>query len=212
MEVLVAGAHGQVGQRVCRLLVQGGHGARALIRNPDQVPGVAELGAAPVVADLEQELDHSVVDGCDAIIFSAGAGPGSGAERKETVDFGGAVKLVDAADARGVRRYVMVSAMGASDPEGAAESIRPYVSAKARADERLIRSGLLYTIVRPGGLIDEPGTGTIQAAPSLGRRGKVPRDDVAQTVVACLEERNTIDKTFEVLAGDVPIREALRAL
>lgn len=212
MEVLVAGANGNVGRRICRLLVERGQAARALVRSADQAGSLRGLGAAPVVADLEQDVDQAVVDDCDAIVFTAGAGPGSGPERKETVDFGGAVKLIEAADARGVRRYVMVSARGASDPGAGPERLRPYLSAKARADERLIRSRLLYTIVRPGGLTDHPGTGAIEAAPSLGRPGEISRDDVAQTVVACLEERNTIDKTFEVLVGDVPIREALRRL
>lgn len=211
MRVLVAGANGQVGQHVVRLLAEKGHEVRAMIRDKDQAPTLRELGGEPVVADLEGEVAHTV-EGCDAVIFSAGGGPGSGAEKKETIDRQGAVKLVEAARKHGTRRYVMVSAMGAADPEAGSEAMQPYLHAKAQADETLQESGLDYTIVRPGSLTDEAGTGTVEAAPSLGKRGEIPREDVARAIVATLEKENTFGKTFEVLSGDTPIEEALDSL
>jgi uncharacterized protein YbjT (DUF2867 family) len=152
------------------------------------------------------------VDGCDAVIFAAGAGPGSGAARKETMDYGGAVKLVEAAEQHNARRYLMLSSMGAGDPEGGSEAMRPYLRAKARADERLQESGLDYTIIRPGSLTDEEEAGRIEAEESLGRRGEISRADVARTFAEALEAKNTYRKTFEILAGNTPIREALEKI
>ena len=211
MKVLVAGANGQIGQYLVRMLSEEGHEVRAMIRDEDQAQGLRELGGEPVVADLEGEIAHTV-EGCDAVIFSAGGGPGSGAEKKETIDRGGAVKLVDAAREHSARRYVMVSAIGAADPEAGSEAMQPYLFAKAQADQALQESGLDYTIVRPGSLTDEAGTGTVEAAPSLSRRGQIPREDVARTLVVTLEKENTFGKTFEVLSGDTPVEEALTDL
>ena len=211
MRVLVAGANGQIGKHVVRLLADEGHEVRALIRDESQASGLRELGGEPVVADLEGEVAHTV-EGCDAVIFSAGGGPGSGAEKKETVDRQGAVKLIEAAREHRARRYVMVSAMGAADPGSGSEAMQPYLFAKARADQTLQESGLDYTIVRPGSLTNEPGNGRVEVAPSLGRRGEIPREDVARIIVATLERENTFSKTFEVLSGDTPIEEALDRL
>ena len=211
MRVLVAGANGQVGQHIVRLLAERGHQVRALIRDENQAQRLSELGGEPIVADLEGEVGHTV-EGCDAVIFSAGGGPGSGAEKKETVDRQGAVKLIEAAKEHGARRYVNVSAMGAADPESGSEAMQPYLFAKARADQALEESGLDYTIVRPGSLTDEAGSGTVEAAESLGRRGEIPRDDTARVIAATLEAENTFGKTFEVLSGDTPIEEAVGRL
>ena len=211
MRVLVAGSHGQVGRHIVRMLAEEGHEVRAMIRDEDQAPTIRELGGEPVVADLEGEVTHTV-EGCDAVIFSAGGGPGSGAEKKETVDRQGAVKLIEAAKEHGARRYVMVSAMGAADPKAGSEAMQPYLFAKARADASLQESGLDYTIVRPGSLTDDPGDGTVEAAPSLGKRGEIPREDTARTIVATLKAQNTYGKTFEVLSGDTPVEEAIARL
>jgi uncharacterized protein YbjT (DUF2867 family) len=212
MIVLVAGANGKTARSLVRMLVEDGHKVRGLVRKEEQLPEVERDGAEPVLVDLEEEVEGAVrraVEGCDAIVFAAGAGPGSGAARKETMDYGGAVKLIEAAERHGVRRYLMLSAMGAADPESGSEEMRPYLSAKARADERLQSSGLDYTIIRPGSLTNEPGTGRIDAAPSLGRRGEISREDVAAIFAVTLEAENTFGKTFEALSGDTPIREAI---
>ncbi len=211
MRVLVAGANGQVGQHIVRLLAERGHEVRAMIRDEDQAQGLRELGGEPVVADLEGDISHTV-EGCDAVVFSAGGGPGSGAEKKETVDREGAVKLIEAAQEHGARRYVMVSAMGAADPASGSKAMQPYLYAKAQADQALQESGLDYTIVRPGKLTDEAGTGTVEAAPSLGKRGEIPREDTAHVIVATLERENTFGKIFEVLSGDTPVEEAIDGL
>ena len=213
MKVLVAGAHGQTARLLVRMLVADGHEVRGLIRKQDQTRDVESDGAKPVVVDLEEaEAGGAVgdaVEGCDAVVFAAGAGPGSGAARKETMDYGGAAKLVEAADQRGARRYLMLSSMGAGDPEAGPEPMRPYLRAKARADERLRESGLDYTIIRPGSLTNDEETGRIDAAESLGRRGEISRADVARTFALALEAENTYGKTFEILAGDTPIPEAI---
>src|SRR5215212_895771 len=216
MKVLVAGEHGKAARRLVRMLAEEGHQVRGLVRKEEQMPDVEADGAEAVLVDLEaEEVEGRIgeaVEGCDAIVFAAGAGPGSGEARKETMDYGGAAKLVEAAQERGVRRYLMLSAMGAGDPEGGSEAMRPYLLAKARADERLQESGLDYTIIRPGSLTDDEGTGRIEAAESLGRRGEISREDVARTFAEALEMENTHRKTFEILAGDTPIREALQKI
>src|SRR5215216_2361693 len=216
MKVLVAGAHGKTARRLVRILTEDGHEVRGLVRKEEQMPDVEADGAEAVLVDLEEEEVEGrigeAVEGCDAIVFAAGAGPGSGAERKETMDYGGAVKLIEAAEKHGVHRYLMLSAMGAEDPESREEAMQPYLFAKARADERLMKSDLDYTIIRPGSLTHEEGTGRIEAAESLGRRGEIPRDDVARTFAAALEAESTHRKKFEILAGNTPIPEALKQL
>jgi uncharacterized protein YbjT (DUF2867 family) len=214
MDVVIAGGHGQVALRLERLLAERGDRARGLIRNPDHAGDLEAAGAEPVVCDLEAD-DADVagaVAGADAIVFAAGAGPGSDPERKQTVDLGGAVKLIDAAKANDIRRYLIVSSMGADNPPPGDEGFPVYLQAKAAADEALASSGLDFTIVRPGMLTDDPGSGRIEAAEHLGRRGQIPRDDVAATLVAALGEPATIGKTFEILSGEQEIAAALRSI
>ena len=214
MDVAVAGGHGQVALRLLRLLAARGDRGRGLIRNPDHAEDLEAVRAEPVLCDLEAD-DADVtaaVAGADAVVFAAGAGPGSGAERKQTMDLGGAVKLIDAAKANGISRYVIVSSMGADNPPPGDDTFAVYLRAKAAADEALAESGLDYTIVRPGNLTNDPGTGRIDAAEHLGRRGRIPRDDVAATLVAVLDEPASIGKTFEILSGEKEIAEALRNL
>jgi uncharacterized protein YbjT (DUF2867 family) len=213
MNVLVVGGHGKVGLRLLGLLAERGDRPRGLIRRPEQAADLESAGAEPVVFDLEVEEDLAPhVAGCDAVVFAAGAGPGSGAERKRTVDYGGAVKLIDACLGSGVTRYLMISSMGIARPGEHSGPMQPYLDAKAEADERLQASGLEHTIVRPGRLTDEPGTGRIAVGAPLGRRGEVPRDDVAATLVAALDEPRTAGLTFEMLAGETPIAAAVAAL
>jgi uncharacterized protein YbjT (DUF2867 family) len=212
MNVLVVGGHGKVALRLLRQLGEAGHPGRGVVRNREHPADLEAVGAEAVVCDVEKEELVGKTAGSDAVVFAAGAGPGSGAERKRTVDFGGAVKLIDAARADGVRRYVMLSAMGASNPDSGGEQMRPYLEAKADADRALVESGLDYTIVRPGSLTDDEGTGRVEAGAELGRRGAITREDTAAVLLAALELDTTIGKTFEVLAGETPIEDALRSL
>src|SRR5437764_3365096 len=205
MDVAVVGGHGKVALRLLRLLAARGDGARGLIRNLDHASDLEAVGATPVGADLENldaEAIARSIAGCDAVVFAAGAGAGSGAARKRTMDYGGAVKLIDAAKLDDISRYLIVSAMGAGHPERWSEQMRPYYDAKAEADRELAASGLDYTILRPGRLTDDEGTGKVQAAPELRAGGEIPRDDVAATLLACLDEPTTIGKTFDLLSGD----------
>src|ERR671911_3096554 len=216
MKVLIAGAHGKTAWRLVRMLADGGHEVRGLVRKEEQMPDVEADGAEPLLVDLEEEEVEGDVgraeEGCDAVIFAAGAGPGSGAARKETMDYGGAVKLVEAAEKHMVSRYLMLSSMGAGDPGSGSDAMQPYLFAKARADERLQESDLDYTIIRPGSLTEEEGASRIEAAEVLGRRGEIPRDDVARTFAEALEMPNTYRKTFEIIGGETPIQEAVERI
>jgi uncharacterized protein YbjT (DUF2867 family) len=212
MDILVAGGHGKIAQHLLRLLAERGHHGRGLIRNPDHAGDLERLGAVPVLCDLEADDVRPHLGGADAIVFAAGAGPGSGDERKRTVDYGGAVTLIEAAEELGVRRYVIVSSIGAEDPEAGPEPMRPYLRAKADADAALSESSLDWTIVRPGSLTNAPGTSLVEMVTDLGHRGDIPREDVALTLAECLGEPVTIGKTFELFEGETPVLEALRAL
>jgi uncharacterized protein YbjT (DUF2867 family) len=211
--IVIAGGHGKIALRLARVLSARGDAVRSLIRNPGHEAGVHAAGAEAILADMEKLDDLSeFVDGADAVVFAAGAGAGSGPERKRTVDLGGALKLLEAARRTGARRYLMVSSMGAGNPAGGSEAMRPYLEAKGEADAALSASDLEWTIVRPGMLTDDPGTGMVDAAASLGRRGSITRDDVAGVLAACLDEPRTVRATFEVLQGATPIPEALASL
>lgn len=212
MDVVIAGGHGQIALRLEKLLAGRGDRARGLIRNPDHAADLEAVGAQAVVCDLEREDDVApFVAGADAVVFAAGAGPGSGPARKQTMDLGGAVKLIEAARSAGVSRYVMISAIGADHPERSSDQMRPYLEAKAAADAALERSGLEHTIVRPGGLTDDEGTGRVAIGLDLGY-GRIPRDDVAATVLAVLDTPSTVGRAFTLLEGDVPIDEAVLAV
>ena len=211
MDVLVAGGHGKIARRLLRLLARNGDNARGLIRNADHARDLEADGAHPVLCDLERDDVRPHVGGADAIVFAAGAGAGSGDARKRTLDLGGALKCIEAAQELGVARFVMVSSMGIEDAAHAGP-MRPYLEAKGEADEALRISGLDWTIVRPGHLTDVPGTGRVDAAHALGRRGDIPRDDVALVLHECLKGPETIRQQFEVLSGDTPAGIAVRAL
>jgi uncharacterized protein YbjT (DUF2867 family) len=213
MEVAIAGGHGKIGLQLGALLSARGDGVRGLIRDPAQADDLSRAGVLPVVCDLEGDDDvQEALAGADAVVFAAGAGPGSGAERKRTMDLGGALKLIDAAKTEGIDRFVMISAMGAAHPPGeGGETYGEYLRAKAEADRALTASGLDYTIVRPGKLTDERPTGRVSVGESLGR-GEVSRADVAATLAAVLGAENTIGRTFELLAGDTPIEQAVAEL
>ena len=217
MNVVIAGAHGQIALRLAQLLAAKGDRVTGLIRNPDHAAEVSRAGASPVLCDLERasvEEIATAIEGADAVVFAAGAGAGSSPARKRTVDYGGAVKLIEAAKLAGISRYLIVSAIGVNHPENWSDEMRPYYEAKADADRELAESGLDYTIVRPGGLTDDAGTGLITVAEELEpeRYGMIPREDVAATLLACLDETSSIRKAFDEVSGDTPIRDAIPAL
>jgi nucleoside-diphosphate-sugar epimerase len=213
MDVAIAGGHGKIGMLLGKLLVERGDTAKGLIRRAEQADDLRAAGIEPVLCDLEAEDDvGAAVRGAEAIVFAAGAGPGSGVERKRTMDLEGAVKLIDAAPASGIRRYVIVSSMGAGDPPAEGGDVfGEYLRAKAEADRVLASSGLDFTIVRPGSLTDDPPTGKVEVGTDLGR-GEVPRADVAAVLAAVLPAANAIGKTFELFSGAVSIEQAVAGL
>ena len=216
MRVVIAGGHGKIALILERLLSDRGDSAVGLIRNPAHVGDLENAGAEAVIVDLENSSAEQVathLHDADAVVFAAGAGPGSGAARKETVDRDAAILLADAAEAAGVGRYLMISARGAEDP--IPDEVEPvfaaYLRAKAAADEAVrARTALRSTIVRPGLLTDEPGTGLVTIADSTGR-GSIPRADVAAVLVAVLDTPEKWGQTFEVISGDTPIAAAIAA-
>lgn len=210
MNVIIAGGHGQIALRLERLL---GAGSVGLVRNPAHLADVEATGAAAVLCDLERagiEEVAEILQGADAVVFAAGAGPGSGVARKDTVDKGASVLLADAAERAGVRRFVQISSMGAGRPPrpGGDEVWAAYIQAKTEAENDLRRRDLDWTIVRPGGLTDDPGTGRVRLAPSVPR-GTVPRDDVAAVVAELLATGARVRQVLELVSGDVPIDEAV---
>ncbi len=211
MDVVIVGGHGKIALRLERLLSDRGDRVRGVIRKPEQSADLEAAGAEPVDGDIENEDLTDAVKGADAVVFAAGAGPGSGPERKRTVDLGGAVNLVEAAKANGIDRYLIVSSINADRPENWSGQMRPYFEAKAGADDAVRESGLAYTIVRPGSLTDDPGTGMVAIGESLPP-GEVSRDDVAAVLAETLRAENTIGKAFDLVGGDDPVAEAVSAL
>jgi nucleoside-diphosphate-sugar epimerase len=220
MRVVLAGAHGQIARRLGRLLSARGDTVVGIIRNPAHESDLRNDGVDPVVLDLEGASVDDVaaaVSGADAVVFAAGAGPGSGADRKDTVDRGAAVLLADAAEHAGVRTYLLVSSMGTDSvadgrtPEGVDEVFLAYLRAKLAAEQDLLgRPGLAVTVLRPGSLTDEPGTGTVTLA-RQAPRGSVPRDDVAAVLLALLDApRGGV--VAELVSGPTPLADAVAAL
>jgi uncharacterized protein YbjT (DUF2867 family) len=214
MDVAIAGGHGQIGRRLARLLAARGDSVRGLIRNPGHADDVRADGAEPVVCDLESapisEIE-SAIAGVDAVVFAAGAGPGSGAARKLSMDRDGAINLISAAQRAGVPRYVIVSSVGAeSPPDDDDDVFSVYLRAKAEADRALMESDRDWTVVRPGMLTDDPGTGhvRIQGEPI---RAEVTRDDVAAVLAAVVDESRAVGRVLYVVGGDEPIEDALLA-
>ncbi len=210
MDIIVAGAHGQIAMHLHPILVARGHTVTGLIRNPDHAEELRTLGVEPLVCDLEAEGDIAgMIGNHDAVIFAAGAGPGSGVERKRTLDRDGALKLIDAARTNGIHRYVMVSAMNAEQPRGN-EVFQYYLRMKAEADAALRESPLEWTIVRPGRLTDDRATEKVRAGRDL-ERADIPRADVAAVLAAVLDMPETSGLQFDVVTGAQPIHEALAA-
>ncbi|MBL1109909.1 SDR family oxidoreductase [Streptomyces sp. 5-8] len=215
MRIVIAGGHGQIALRLERLLHARGDDVVGLVRNPEQAGDLVAAGAEPVVCDLESASAGDVarhLDSADAAVFAAGAGPGSGAARKDTVDRAACSLFADAAEAAGVRRFIVISAMGADrePPEGTDPVFAAYLQAKGAADADVRgRSGLDFTILRPGHLTNDAGSGMVTLAESTGN-GSVSRDDVAAVITALLDEPGTAGQTLELISGNMPVSEAVK--
>jgi uncharacterized protein YbjT (DUF2867 family) len=217
VRVIVAGGHGQVALRLQRLLTADGHTVGGIVRNPDHVDDVRTTGADAVVCDVEHTaLDQvaGLLEGVDAVVFAAGAGPGSGAARKDTVDHAAAVLVAEATERAGARRFVQVSSMGAGSPPppGTDDVFAAYLRAKAAAEDDLRNRDLDWTILRPGRLTNDPGTGRVRLGPPPLGPGEISRDDVAAVVAALVVDRHGIGQILELVGGDTPIAEAVSQL
>lgn len=220
MKIVIAGGHGQIALLLASQLSTAGHEPVGIIRKPDQASDLEAVGAGAVVLDLEQGSPVELADqltGVDAVVFAAGAGPNSGAARKLTLDRDGAILLAEAAQQAGVRRYVMISALATDDydPELAqidtGEVFQVYLRAKSEADADLRARDLDWTVVRPGGLTDDPGTGSVRVAEHTGR-GSIPRADVAAVVAELLTTGAGVRRQFELIGGEQPIAAAVAGL
>jgi uncharacterized protein YbjT (DUF2867 family) len=211
MIVVIAGAHGKIAMRLIPLLAALGDSAVGLIRNPQHAEEVSRAGGTPVVCDLETATVEEIAGhlaGADAAVFAAGAGPGSGAARKLTMDRDGAVKLLQAAGDAGVRRYLIISAVGAESPPDGDDVFSAYLRAKAEADEAVRNSDLDWTILRPGGLTNEPGSGRVRIA-SEPFNGRIPRDDVAAVLIRVLDDPRAHGRVLYLNGGSDPVEEAV---
>ena len=214
MKVLVAGANGKIGKILVDLLQKSDrHIPRAMVRKEEQAQFFRQKGVDAVLSDLEGTVDElaEAAKGCDCIVFTAGSGGHTGADKTLLVDLDGAVKTMEAAEKVGISRFVIVSALQAHHRENWSEAIKPYYVAKHYADRVLQSTKLNYTIIRPGGLLNDPGTGKIEASENL-KRGTIPREDVARTILASLDEPKTYRKAFDLVSGNTPIEEELKRL
>lgn len=215
MKIAIVGGHGKIALSLTRQLAGRGDEVLSIFRNPDHTSDVIAAGGTPLVFDLEQSDADGLaknLGGFDAVVFAAGGGPNSGIERKKTVDRDGSVLSAEAAALAGVDRFVQISAISVDEPVSADanEQWTAYVQAKKDADDSLKSTSLKWTILRPGGLTDDPGTGKIQLADKL-ERGQIPREDVAATVIAVLEQPESQGHVWELVGGETPIADAVRA-
>jgi uncharacterized protein YbjT (DUF2867 family) len=211
MDIVIAGGHGNVAMLMYPLLIEKGHNVRGLIRKEEQAYDLETAGAVPVIADLEKGDDITgAVGKADALVFAAGAGPGSGIERKWRVDRDGAVRCIDAARENGIPRFLMISAMGLDKPRGN-DVFRAYQRAKSEADDALRKSGLSYVIVKPGTLTDDTGTGEVEIHDHISG-GEIPRKDVAAVITEILDTPGISNIEFDLVTGDVPIEDAVKQL
>jgi len=217
MRVVIAGGHGKIALLLERLLAERGDQAVGLIRNPAHVADVQKAGAEAVICDLETASAEDVamlLSGADAVVFAAGAGAGSGAPRKDSVDRGASVLMADAAERAGVRRFVQVSSMGTGQPPrpGTDEVWAAYITAKTAAEDDLRARDLDWTILRPGRLTDAPPTGRVRLAPPPVPRDTVSRADVAAVIAALLDNPGTRHQTLELVGGDTPVAVAVHSI
>jgi nucleoside-diphosphate-sugar epimerase len=211
MRVAIIGGHGKIALRLTARLTAAGSSAIGVIRNPDHAEDVRASGGEPVVCDIERATVAEVADaihGAEAVVFAAGAGPGSSAERKLTVDRDGAVKSLQAAGAAGVLRYLIVSSIGAEAPPGGDDVFSVYLRAKAEADAAVQAGDRDWTILRPGSLTDDPGTGRVRID-TEPHHGKIPRDDVAAVLDSLLRSGGASRAVLYVNSGEDPVELAL---
>lgn len=217
MHVVIAGAHGKIGLRLAALLAGRGDVVTGVVRNPDHRADLERAGASAAVVDLESASAEELgahLTGADAVVFAAGAGPGSGAARKDTVDRAAAELLATAAQVAGVRRYLLVSSPGVdAPPEPGTDKVwAAYLRAKKAAEEALRATDLDWTILRPGRLTDDPGTGRVLLAPPPVERSDVTRDDTAAVLAALLDAPRTARRVLELREGDHDVHEAVAAV
>lgn len=214
MKVLVVGANGQIGKQLVTLLqASEEYTVRALVRTENQLKAFEQSGVEAVMGNLEgtvEQLEQAVRD-CEAVVFTAGSGGKTGYDKTLLIDLDGAVKMIEATKNVGIQRFVMVSALQAHNRKNWNEQIKPYYVAKHYADRILVESGLTYTIIRPGGLLNEAGTGKVTIGENL-ERGMISREDVAKTVVASLKETNVFNKAFDLVSGETAISEAVKCI
>ncbi|MCK6076010.1 SDR family oxidoreductase [Paenibacillus silvae] len=211
MNVLVIGANGQIGKHLVEQLAQEGkYQVTAMIRKPEQADTLKKLGAQVVMGDLEGTVDElaEVMKDQSAIVFTAGSGGSTGPDKTLLIDLDGAVKTMEAAEKQGISRYILVSAYGADQRSKWPEEIKPYYVAKHFADRALFASELNYTIIRPGGLKNEPGIGKVTVGIDL-KPGSIAREDVARVIAASLQEEKTYRMAFDLVAGGQSISDAL---
>lgn len=212
MNVLVVGANGQIGQKLIELIQKSEkHEARAMVRKQEQADAFKEQGVEAVIADLEGSVDQltDAAQGCDAIVFTAGSGGHTGPDKTLLIDLDGAAKTVEAAEQVGVKRFIIVSALQANNRENWNKQMLPYYAAKHHADRAVEQSSLTYTIVRPGGLLNDAGTGKVEAGERL-ERGSIPREDVAAVIFHALDAAHTFNRSFDLVSGEQSISEALK--
>lgn len=214
MIILVVGSNGQIGKHVVRNIQSTNeHTAIAMIRKEEQKAQFEEQGAKTALVDLEGSLDDiaGAAKGADAVVFTAGSGGHTGADKTMMIDLDGAIKTMEAAKQAGVKRFVIVSAIGVHRRDNWMSGAPYYSAAKHYADVWLEKSGLDYTIIRPGGLTNDPGTGKVKVAVDL-ERGQISREDVASAIVASLDNNHTIGRAFDMIGGETPIEDALKTL
>lgn len=214
MKVAIFGANGQIGQHTIKKLQDNNnHEATAIVRKKEQQESFEKQGVTSKLADLEDSVDSIVeaIKGADAVVFTAGSGAKTGPDKTLTIDLDGAIKTVKAAEKAGIKKYIMISAFQANNREmfNAAEGMKPYYVAKHYADEFLKFSKLDYTIIRPGGLLNDAGTGKVKVGDNTIEPGSIPREDVAATIIAALDKSNLKNESFDLVSGEQAIADAL---
>ncbi|GIP28796.1 putative sugar epimerase YhfK [Paenibacillus sp. J23TS9] len=206
--VFVAGAHGQTGGRIVKELVKAGYDVRGLVRSTEHQRNVEAVGATGYLGDLSESFSDGL-KGADVVICAVGAGANGDPEH---VDHVGTVRLIEQCVLDKIPRFVLISSMGTMNPDDMPAFLKPFLIAKRKAEKVLEESGMVYTIIRPGGLTNEPASGNVMAAPHLAESGRISRDDVAAAVVLSLSMDETRNRSFDLVAGMEPLEKALTSL